>query len=171
MPITVVQGDLTAFRADVLANAANAELAGGGGVDGALHRAAGPGLLAECRGLGGCAPGDAKLTAAYDLPARWVAHCVGPVWRGGDAGEAELLARTHRRALELAHAVGARSLAFPAISCGVYGYPIEQAARVATAAVSAWLRAHDDALDVTFVCFGDETRRAFEAARRALEAA
>jgi O-acetyl-ADP-ribose deacetylase (regulator of RNase III) len=157
--IELVRGDITEQHVDAIVNAANSSLLGGGGVDGAIHRAGGPSILAECRLLGGCATGDAKATTAGDLPARWVIHAVGPVWRGGGAGEAELLASCHRRSLAVARELGARSVAFPAISCGIYGYPLELAAPIALGAVA------DHDLDlVRFVLFGDETYEAFDAA-------
>ncbi len=152
----VVKGDITGQRVDAIVNAANSSLLGGGGVDGAIHRAGGPTILEECRRLGGCETGDAKATTAGRLPARWVIHTVGPVWRGGGAGEAELLASCHRRALEVAGELRARSVAFPAISCGLYGYPVEQAAHVAMGAV------RDHELDlVRFVLFDDAAYDAF----------
>ncbi|GAB3462231.1 O-acetyl-ADP-ribose deacetylase [Azotobacter salinestris] len=133
MKILLWQGDLICLAVDALVNAANPSLLGGGGVDGAIHRAAGPGMLAACRRLGGCPTGEARLTPGFRLPARYVIHTVGPVWQGGDRGEAELLAACYRNSLALAERHGLESIAFPAISCGIYGYPPEQAAAIAVA--------------------------------------
>jgi O-acetyl-ADP-ribose deacetylase len=156
--IQAVRGDITKQRVDAVVNAAAPHLLGGGGVDGAIHAAGGPEILEECRALGGCATGDAKATAAGELPARWVIHTVGPVWHGGDSGEPELLASCHRRSLEVARELGARSVAFPAISCGIYGYPVERAAEVAVTTV----RELEGELEtIRFVLFGDETYEAF----------
>ncbi|TNE63488.1 MAG: O-acetyl-ADP-ribose deacetylase [Alphaproteobacteria bacterium] len=155
MTIRVTEGDITTVPVDAIVNAANNSLLGGGGVDGAIHRAAGPELLAECRLLGGCRTGDAKITRAYALPARYVIHTVGPVWQGGDRGEADMLARCYWRSLVLAADYGLKSIAFPAISTGAYGYPVEHAAQVAAAATHAWLFSNPGTgvEDVRFVCF------------------
>lgn len=167
--IRVIQGDLTAQALDSVVNAANEGLLGGSGVDGALHRAAGPRLLQACRQVPElrpgvrCPTGEARITPGFDLPARYVIHTVGPVWRGGGHGEARLLAACHRNSLALAAEQGLRSIAFPAISCGAYGYPVDQAARIAVATVAESLATHGD-LDVIFCCFGPDTFRAFRAA-------
>lgn len=168
MGITLHRGDLTTDRSDVLVTAANSALAGGGGVDGAIHRAAGPALLAECRRIGRCATGDAVLTGPGDLPVRYVAHAVGPVWAGGDRGEPALLASCHRRAVELAAGRGCGSIAFPAISCGVYGYPPALAAPVAVGAVAAALAEFPAVTDARFWLFDDATHAAFARALAAL---
>jgi O-acetyl-ADP-ribose deacetylase (regulator of RNase III) len=162
--IDVVRGDITEQEVDAIVNAANSSLLGGGGVDGAIHRAAGPELLAECRALGGCAPGEAKATGGYRLPARHVIHTVGPVWGGGRQGEAETLAACHRNALALADELGCRSVAFPAISTGIFGYPIAEAAAVAVPATQDALGEHPSIEHVRFVVFNDETEKAFSAA-------
>lgn len=160
--IEVIEGDITRQQVDAIVNAANTSLLGGGGVDGAIHRAAGPDLLAECRTLQGCTTGDAKITRGHRLPARWVIHTVGPVWRGGHDFEDELLANCYRRSLEVAVQNGVRSLAFPAISTGVYGFPLERATRIAVREVRAFLEKEPGVEKVLFVCFDRRTRECYE---------
>ncbi|MGN6123544.1 MAG: O-acetyl-ADP-ribose deacetylase [Sphingomonas oligoaromativorans] len=163
--IELERGDITAMAVDAIVNAANGALAGGGGVDGAIHRAAGPELKAASLAQAPCPTGEARITPGFRLPARFVVHTVGPVWSGGGREEAALLARCYRRSLDLAAAAGARSIAFPAISTGVYGYPREAAARVAVDAVRGWVEAHPDAFDrVVLVAFSAEDERALDAA-------
>ena len=154
--IVLVQGDITKQEADAIVNAANPSLLGGGGVDGAIHSAGGPAILDECRLLGGCETGDAKATTAGDLPARHVIHTVGPVWRGGDQGEDELLASCHRRSLEVAAGLGCRTVAFPAISTGAFGFPIERASGIALATTRDELERHSTIECVTFVLFSED---------------
>ncbi len=167
--LEVVEGDITTLSVDAIVNAANGSLLGGGGVDGAIHRAAGPGLLAECRGLGGCPTGEARITGGHRLPARHVIHAVGPVWRGGAHGEDELLAAAYRSSLELAAAVGAGSLAFPAISTGVYGFPADRAARIAVREVAAWLDGRPPAGRIVLVAFDPGTAALLRAATTACD--
>jgi len=159
--IEVVQGDITKEHVDAIVNAANSGLRGGGGVDGAIHRAGGPAIMAACRKLGGCDTGDAKVTTGGNLPAKYVIHAVGPVYRDGKHGEPALLASCYRRSLEVAAENGARSVAFPAISCGVYGYPIPDAAKIAVDTVREFLRNHDSIDAVRFVLFTDDVHAEF----------
>jgi len=169
--ITLVTMDITRLDVDAIVNAANSALLGGGGVDGAIHRAAGAELLAECKTLNGCATGDAKLTAGYKLPARYVIHTVGPVWQGGVSGEPELLASCYRRSLQLATENNITSIAFPAISCGVYGYPITQACNLAVTTIRAFFQQQnsDHRIESVYLCaFGDEI---YEALNSALQGA
>jgi O-acetyl-ADP-ribose deacetylase (regulator of RNase III) len=166
MKIDIVRGDITKVDVDAIVNAANTTLLGGGGVDGAIHRAAGPELLEECKTLGGCAPGEAKLTRGYDLPARFVIHTVGPYWTGGQRGEAEVLANCYRNSLRLAVEHGIDSIAFPAISCGAYRYPSEKAAEIAVHTTYDFLADSDKIAKVIFVLASDEIVAAYEAALR-----
>ncbi|MDX1562008.1 MAG: O-acetyl-ADP-ribose deacetylase [Gammaproteobacteria bacterium] len=164
--IELSTADITTLEVDAIVNAANAQLAGGGGVDGAIHRAAGPELMRACREIGGCPTGSAVMTPGFKLPAKYVIHAVGPVWSGGDHGEAELLASAYRTSLELADEHGLESIAFPAISCGVYGYPLDAAAAIAVREVARFVDASPNPERVILTCFGDAV---LEAYTRALE--
>jgi O-acetyl-ADP-ribose deacetylase (regulator of RNase III) len=166
--IEVVEADITTLDVDAIVNAANSTLLGGGGVDGAIHRAAGPRLLQECRTLGGCSTGQAKITRGYDLPARHVIHTVGPVWSGGDQGEDGLLRDCYRNSLELAVASGVKTIAFPAISTGVYRFPLQRATRIAVDTVAEFLRGHPELEKVIFATFGREAYQTYEEAVAAI---
>jgi O-acetyl-ADP-ribose deacetylase len=161
--VSLLAGDITKVQVDAIVNAANTSLLGGGGVDGAIHRAAGPELLAECRSLGGCPTGEARITAGYRLSAKHVIHTVGPIWGGGDRGEPELLACCYRNSLALATEHQLENIAFPAISCGIYGYPIEEACRIAVRETLAYLDRNQLPKSVIFVCFGRDIYDAYQA--------
>ena len=167
--IEIVQGDITKQQVDAIANAANTTLLGGGGVDGAIHRAAGPELLAECRTLHGCPTGEAKITKGYRLPAKYVLHTPGPVWHGGQNDEEELLASCYLSCLCLASEYGCRTVAFPSISTGVYHFPLEKASRIAVGTIAVFLREHPEIELVRMVCFDARTKEYYDAALRAME--
>ena len=162
--ISVIRGDIRDQQVDAIVNAANSTLLGGGGVDGAIHRAAGPELLAECRALGGCETGNAKLTKGYRLSARWVIHAVGPIWTGGEAGEDALLASVYRRSLDVAAFAGARTVAFPSISTGAYNFPVDRAAKIAISTIRAFSQNNDAFDEIRIVCFDDRTLTAYQKA-------
>ncbi len=159
--VSIVKGDITELRVDAIVNAANNTLLGGWGVDGAIHRAAGPALLEECRGLGGCDTGDAKITKGYHLPARWVIHTVGPIWAGGSEGEPALLARCYQRCLAIASQHQVKTIAFPAISAGAYGFPMGLAAEVAVKETTSYLKEDSSIEQVILVCFNDSAHKSY----------
>ncbi len=163
--IEVVRGDITSQQVDAIVNAANTSLLGGGGVDGAIHRAAGPGLLEECRKLGGCPTGEARKTGGHRLPAKWVIHTVGPVWRGGGHDEDRLLANAYRNSLQLAQRSGIRSIAFPSISTGAYGFPVARAAQIALKEIRTHLEQSDLPEKVFLVCFDENTLQQYSSAK------
>lgn len=165
------QGDITKEKVDAVVNAANSSLLGGGGVDGAIHRAGGPAILEECRKLGGCEPGDAKITTGGNLPARYVIHAVGPIWRGGERGEEQILARAYRRSLEVARENHAARVSFPSISTGAYRFPLERAARIALRTISEFLKANPEITEVNMVLFDAQTLAAYQAALQDLQKA
>lgn len=160
--IEIVKGDITTQKVDAIVNAANESLLGGGGVDGAIHRAAGPELLEECRGLNGCPTGEAKVTKGYKLPAKHVIHTVGPIWRGGDNDEDRLLANCYKNSLKLASENNVKSIAFPSISTGVYGYPIELASRIALTEIQSFIKANKEMDKVVIVCFGEDAFQTYQ---------
>ena len=160
--IEIIKADITSLHVDAIVNAANCSLLGGGGVDGAIHRAAGPELLAECRTLGGCKTGQAKITKGYNLPAKHVIHTVGPIFQGGTAGEERMLISCYQQCLDLAINYNLQTLAFPAISCGVYGYPIKQACHIAVSETSKFLHENPSITKIIFACFNDQVREAYE---------
>lgn len=166
--IRIIEGDLTKLDTDAIVNAANSSLLGGGGVDGAIHRAAGPALLAECRGIGGCPTGESRITGGYQLKAKHVIHTVGPVYRDGGKGEPALLRSCYESSLTLASENGVRSIGFPAISCGIYGYPMRDAARIALTTTRDYLEAHSEIDSVTFVLFGRDALQTYEDVRKEL---
>jgi O-acetyl-ADP-ribose deacetylase (regulator of RNase III) len=166
--IDIVRGDITKLEVDAIVNAANTTLLGGGGVDGAIHRAAGPELVAECRTLGGCQPGEAKITRGYRLPARFVIHTVGPIWRGGKNGEPEILTNCYRNSLQLAAENGIKTIGFPAISCGAYGYPIEAAAQTALKTMREFVASEDKIDKVIFVLWSEDVCKVFASTLKSL---
>lgn len=166
--VDIVQGDITRQKVDAIVNAANNSLLGGGGVDGAIHRAAGPELLEECRKLNGCPTGEAKITEGYRLPARWIIHTVGPVWHGGNRGEAQLLASCYRNSLKVSQQRPIHSIAFPSISTGIYGYPIESACQIALKEIKHFLEGNSSVRKVMVVCFDKHTYRCYQDAAKAI---